>query len=127
MATILLVEDNEDNRELIHALLDERYTLRSCGDGYEALACLEQETPDLLLCDIALPGMDGTTLLERIRARSEWAGIPAVALTSHAMKGDREQFLDMGFDQYISKPIVDDEALIAVIEELLQPDASDTV
>lgn len=121
MKKVLLVEDNEDNRDLVFALLDDVYTLQACADGFEVLQLFQDDKsyrPDVLLCDISLPGMDGVALLREIRKIPRLHGLPAVALTSHAMKGDQERFLAAGFDAYVSKPILDDNDLIAPIERL---------
>jgi len=118
MQNILLIEDNADNRDLVHAFLDGEYEVRSVEDGYQALALLEDDAlspPDLILCDIALPGLDGVQVLQRLRAIPRLTALPVVAVTSHAMAGDRERFLDAGFDAYLSKPIHDPEDLYAAI------------
>jgi two-component system, cell cycle response regulator DivK len=75
--------------------------------------------PDLVLLDISLPGMDGTEVLARMRSVPAWRDLPAIALTAHAMAGDRERFLGFGFDSYITKPIVDERVLIDAIDALL--------
>lgn len=118
---ILLVEDNSDNRDLVFAFLDDFYDVQACVDGFQALERLADvdPLPDLLLCDISLPGMDGVELLRRLRAEPRLCAIPAIALTSHAMKGDQERFFAAGFDAYVSKPILDDASLIEPIESLL--------
>jgi two-component system, cell cycle response regulator DivK len=103
---VLIVDDNERNRRLArdvlrHAGLE---TLEA-GDGGTAIAAATAELPDVILMDIRLPDMDGVAAVEVLRADSVTAGIPVVALTSFAMKGDRERFLAAGFDGYIEKPI----------------------
>lgn len=121
MKKILLIEDNPDNADLVFAFLDDLYDIRTCVDGFEALALLKtgDYSPDLLLCDISLPGMDGIQLIEQIRQIPDLQNIPAIALTSHAMKGDQERFLSAGFDAYVSKPILDDVSLTGPINRLL--------
>jgi two-component system, cell cycle response regulator DivK len=116
---IALVEDNPDNRLLVQALLEDRYDIDEYENGIEALDGLSESLPDLVLLDISLPGMDGTEVLARIRATSTWRELPVIALTAHAMAGDRERFLAVGFDSYITKPIVDEQVLIDAIEALL--------
>jgi len=121
MKHILLVEDNADNRDLVLALLEDAYGVRACVDGFETLELFERDSaylPDLILCDISLPGMDGIELLRTLRQQNRLASIPAIALTSHAMKGDRERFLAAGFEAYISKPILDDRVLLQAIRQL---------
>lgn len=104
---ILVVEDNQQNLELVEFLLLEAgLRVRTAHDGAEMRRELERGgLPTLVLMDIQLPGVDGLTLVAEIRERPEAAGVPIVALTAHAMRGDRERFLDAGCDGYISKPI----------------------
>ncbi len=117
---LLIVEDNPDNRLLLRVLLQEHYVLKEFSDGDSALAALAQAAPDLALLDISLPGMDGEELLARIRAQERWRTLPAIAFTAHAMTGDREHFLQAGFDGYVAKPITDEQLLLATIASLLQ-------
>jgi CheY-like chemotaxis protein len=117
--TVAVVEDNEDNRLLMRALLEGEYALDEYGDGPSALAGMFARPPDLVLLDISLPGMDGNEVLAQLRADVKLSGLPVIALTAHAMVGDRERFLAAGFDDYITKPIVDDEALFDSIRRLL--------
>ena len=105
MARILIVEDNPDNMKLFRALLTMKghvVTALPSGDGL--LEEMEAHPPDLVLMDIQLPGRDGFALLSVIRASSQ-ARVKVVALTAHAMSGDREKARDAGFDEYITKPI----------------------
>lgn len=117
---ILLVEDNPDNRLLVAVLLEERYRVIEAASAEEALVLLPMVRPDLFLIDISLPGMDGTAFLAEIRRMPEHAGRPAIALTAHAMIGDRERFLGQGFDGYVSKPIQAERMLFEVIEGALR-------
>lgn len=123
MKKILLVEDNEDNRDLVCALLEDQYLVEECGDAGEALRRLRtghpDGQPDLLLLDISLPGMDGVELLHHIRKDPLLAHIPAVALTAHALKDDGNRFMAEGFDGYVTKPIVNEDLLFDVIAKLL--------
>ena len=119
LRTLAVVEDNADNRLLLEAILSERYTLRQYESGDAALAGIHEDRPDLVILDISLPEMSGEEVLAEIRGNPETASLPVVALTAHAMAGDREKFLDAGFDGYVSKPIVDEDALLGVIERLL--------
>ncbi|CAN5696039.1 response regulator [soil metagenome] len=116
---LALVEDNPDNRLLVQAILEDDYEIDEYENGIDALAGMATSPPELVLLDISLPGMDGTEVLERMRRDDVMRGIPVIALTAHAMAGDRERFLDLGFDHYMTKPIVDVEALVAAIERLL--------
>ena len=119
MRKIAVVEDNVDNRLLVQAILDDLYEISEYESGMEVMAGLADNIPDLVLLDISLPGMDGTEVLEWIRAQDELSSLPVIALTAHAMSGDREKYLDMGFDEYVTKPIVDEEVLMRAIERLL--------
>ena len=118
-ATIAVVEDNADNRLLLQALLGDAYTLVEFESGADALAAFARSRPDLVLLDISLPGMDGTEILQLIRADAGLRALPVIALTAHAMAGDREKFLAAGFDDYLTKPIVDEMKLFAAIDRLL--------
>ena len=119
MTTIAVVEDNADNRLLLQALLADRYDLVEFDNGVDALAGLSASLPDLVLLDISLPGMDGNEILSRIRADDRLRPLPVIALTAHAMSGDREKYLSAGFNDYITKPIVDETILIDAIERWL--------
>src|SRR5229473_4910410 len=102
-----VVEDNPDNRLLVQVILEPFYEVVEYETGFAALEGLGKEKPDLVLLDVSLPEMDGTEVLRRIRADEKLRGLPVIALTAHAMAGDREKFLDAGFDDYVTKPIVD--------------------
>lgn len=117
--TLAVVEDNADNRLLIQALLADSYELVEYENGADALSGFAAAPPDLVLLDISLPGMDGTEVLQRMRADQRLRGIPVIALTAHAMAGDREKFLAAGFDDYVTKPIVDETRLFTAIDRLL--------
>jgi CheY-like chemotaxis protein len=119
MTTIAVVEDNADNRLLLQAILDGLYELVEYENGIDALAGLAASLPDLVLLDISLPGMDGNQILARIRADDALRHLPVIALTAHAMSGDREKYLDAGFNDYITKPIVDETILLSAIERWL--------
>ncbi|HSK19082.1 MAG TPA: response regulator [Longimicrobiales bacterium] len=120
MTRIALVEDNADNRLLVHAILEEMYEIDEYDSGSDALTGMLAQPPALVLLDISLPVMDGTEVLRRVRADDRLRGIPVIALTAHAMAGDREKFLGMGFDAYVTKPIVDESVLLGEIERLLE-------
>ncbi len=119
MPTIAVVEDNADNRLLLQAILGDQYDLVEYENGLDALAGIARNCPDLVLLDISLPGMDGTEVLQAIRANVELRALPVIALTAHAMAGDREKFLAAGFDDYVTKPIVDETQLLGAISRLL--------
>lgn len=119
MARLAVVEDNADNRLLLQAILGDEHELVEYDNGIDALKGITGSRPDLVLLDISLPGMDGNEILQRIRADVTLRQLPVIALTAHAMAGDREKFLAAGFDDYITKPIVDETILSASIKRLL--------
>ncbi len=103
---ILVVDDNQDNRELVVKILGKRgYILFEAVDGQDALDRALAEHPDLILMDISLPKMDGYEVTRRLKGMDGYKDIPIIALTAHAMKGDREKALKAGCCDYISKPI----------------------
>lgn len=106
-ARILLVDDNAINRKLACDLLGlEGYEVQQCEDADQAIEVLAHGLlPDLVLMDISLPGMDGLTLTRQLKADSRYAGMPIVAMTAFAMKGDEQRALDAGCSGYITKPI----------------------
>ena len=105
-AQILVVEDNGKNMKLFRdVLLAKGYRTLAATTGEEAVALAVEHSPDLVLMDIQLPGIDGVAALGRLRADDRTASVPVVALTAQAMEGDRERFLAAGFDGYISKPV----------------------
>ncbi|MBD3267572.1 response regulator [bacterium] len=116
MTRIAVVEDNPDNRLLVQALLEDRYELTEYDNGKDALDGIQQEKPDAVLLDISLPEMDGLEVLQHIRANEHLKDLHVIALTAHAMAGDRENFLQAGFNDYITKPILDETVLIDAIE-----------
>ena len=116
MTRIAVVEDNPDNRLLVRAILEDRYGVLEYEDGPCALEGLRTDRPDVVLLDISLPGMDGVTVLREIRRDEALRGLPVIALTAHAMAGDREKYLKEGFDDYLTKPILDETELTSAIE-----------
>ena len=113
------MEDNPDNLLLVQVILEEQYELSLYETGIEALEGFKEEKPNLILLDISLPAMDGTEVLGRIRADGELQDIPVIALTAHAMAGDRDKYLSAGFNDYVTKPIEDETVLLGAIERLL--------
>ena len=103
---VLVVDDNPINLELVKVVLEAAgHVVRQAGSGSGALAAVRQETPDLVLTDIGLPGMDGYGLLEALRTDPANSMIPVVALTAYAMDGDEQRARAAGFDGYFTKPI----------------------
>ena len=119
---IAVVEDNPDNRMLVQALLEDTYEISEYETGVEAINGLGDDIPDLILLDISLPEMDGTEVLAWIRDQDALKDLPVIALTAHAMSGDREKFLASGFNGYVTKPIVDEDVLFGAIEHCLPTD-----
>jgi two-component system cell cycle response regulator DivK len=103
---VLVVEDNERNMKLFRDVLQATgYRTLEATCGEEALVLAAEHLPDLVLMDIQLPDIDGVEALRRLRTDERTAGLPVLALTAQAMQGDRERFLEAGFDGYVSKPV----------------------
>lgn len=103
---ILVIEDQVLNRKVVRIVLQsEGYDVLEATDANEALRCLEENDPVLILMDIALPGQSGEELTRQIRTNPNWRSIPIIALTAAAMTGDRERILKSGCNDYLSKPI----------------------
>lgn len=120
MKRIAVVEDNPDNMLLIHAILDDIYDIDEYETGRSALDGLRENIPCLVLLDISLPGMDGVQILSEIRKDDNLKNLPVIALTAHAMTGDKDKYIKIGFNGYVSKPIIDEYVLINTINELLK-------
>lgn len=106
LRSVLVVEDNLQNLELVEFLLEEAgIAVASATDAAAALEALATTVPDVVLMDMQLPGTDGLTLVGQLRTSPRTATVPIIALTAHAMRGDRERFLAGGCDAYIAKPI----------------------
>lgn len=119
MLKILLVEDNETNRDMLSRRLARRgYEVIIAVDGAEGLAMARAEAPDLILMDMSLPVLDGWEATRQIKAAANTCAIPVIALTAHAMAGDREKALKAGCDEYETKP-VEFQRLLSKIEALL--------
>jgi CheY-like chemotaxis protein len=127
MNTVAVVEDNADNRLLLQAILDGLYDVVEYENGVDALAGLAAHLPDLVLLDISLPGMDGNEILARIRADETLRRLPVIALTAHAMAGDREKYLAAGFNDYITKPIVDETLLLRAMDKWIAAGKAGTI
>ena len=119
MRRIMIIEDNADNRMLLSAILGDDYLVTQHANGPAGLASLAAEQPELVLLDISLPGMDGVEVLRHIRADPIFRHLPVIAFTAHAMRSDRAKYLAHGFDDYITKPIVDETILLGSISTLL--------
>ena len=110
MKTVLIVEDVELNRDLLVQLLQDDYRLVLAHDGQAALEKARDERPDLILMDLSLPRLDGWEATRRLKSDRSLAGIPVIALSAHAMRGDEEQARAAGCDDFLTKPI--DETLL---------------
>ncbi len=121
MAKILIIEDTENNRVLLtRRLRPKDHVILTAEDAERGLALVREERPDLILMDVGLPGMDGWTATRQLKADSASRHIPVIALTAHAMEGDRAKALEAGCDDYETKPI-DFNRLFEKIDRLLAP------
>ncbi|HKA21899.1 MAG TPA: response regulator [Blastocatellia bacterium] len=119
MPKILLVEDNEMNRDMLSRRLERRgYRVAIALDGEQGVSMAGSEAPDLVLMDMSLPVLDGWEAARRLKAVPETRAIPIIALTSHAMVGDREKAIEAGCDDYDTKP-VEFQRLLEKIETIL--------
>jgi CheY-like chemotaxis protein len=119
MAKILLVEDNEMNRDMLSRRLIKRgHEIVMAFDGKAGVDMAKSESPDIILLDMSLPIMDGWEAAGHLKGDDETKGIPIIALTAHAMAGDREKTLEAGCDEYDTKP-VDFKRLLGKIESLV--------
>jgi CheY-like chemotaxis protein len=120
MAKLLLVEDNEMNRDMLSRRLERKgYQVLFAVDGEQGIAMAKSALPDLILMDMSLPVIDGWEATRRLKSTPETSVIPVIALTAHAMVGDRQLALDAGCDDYDIKPI-DLPRLLEKIEALLK-------
>lgn len=119
MAKILLVEDNEMNRDMLSRRLIKRgFEVVIAVDGQAGLDAARSDLPDLILLDMSLPVMDGWTAAGHLKGDDSTSAVPIIALTAHALAGDREKAMDAGCDDYDTKPI-DLKRLLGKIEALL--------
>ncbi len=119
MAKILLVEDNEMNRDMLSRRLSRKgYEVVVSEDGAKGVSMAASERPDLILMDMSLPIIDGWEATRQVKQAPETADIPIIALTAHAMAGDREKAIEAGCDDYDTKPI-ELPRLLEKIERLL--------
>jgi CheY-like chemotaxis protein len=102
---IAIIDDNEDNRFVFRTYFEDRHRVMEFAEGREALVSMRTDIPDIIFLDISLPGIDGLEVLRQIRQDHQLRHLPVIAVTAHAMIGDRERFLNAGFDGYVSKPI----------------------
>jgi len=119
MAKILLVEDNDMNRDMLSRRLQRKgHDILMAADGMQAILMAESEAPDIIILDMSLPVIDGWEAAQRLKSSATTRSVPIIALTAHAMSGDRERALAAGCDDYDTKP-VDFPQLLAKIDALL--------
>ena len=119
MARLLYVEDNDDNVYMLRRRLERRgHRVSVAPDGESGIEQARAEQPDLILMDMGLPGIDGWEATRRLKAERSTAAIPVIALTAHAMEGDREKALAAGCDEFETKPVQLDQ-LLTKIDSLL--------
>jgi len=114
MKKILVIEDVDFNRDLVVQLLEDKYQVIEAVNGQEGVSIAEKEKPELILMDLSLPVMDGWEATRVLKANSELRSIPVIALTAHAMKGDEEKALAAGCDDYLVKPLDEDELMLKI-------------
>lgn len=121
MKTVLVVEDNEMNLDMLSRRLERRgFLVVSARDGTEALEAARRHRPDLILLDLSLPHLDGWTAARILKSEEQTKPIPIIALTAHALRGDREKAEESGCDDYDTKP-VEIVRLLAKIEQWTKP------
>jgi CheY-like chemotaxis protein len=119
MACIVVIEDDPASRELIVYLLEAfGHRVRASADGVSGLAGIERQPPEIVLCDLHMPGIDGFGIARRLKRDPALRHIPLVAVTALAMLGDRTRVLEAGFDEYLTKPI-DPQRFVGQVEALL--------
>ena len=118
MRTILVVEDVDYNRDLLVQLLEDEYEILTAADGAGGIEAAARARPDLILMDLSLPVVDGWEATRRLKARPETEAIPVIALTAHAMQGDEDKARACGCDDYLTKPI-DEDQLFAKLARFL--------
>ena len=120
MTKVLVADDNAAGRELVRTVLERLgYEITEAADGWEALRAARELRPDLIILDLNMPRMDGFEVIRELRRHAEFAVTPVLALTASAMQGDRQQAIDAGFTNYMSKPI-GPRQLRTEVERLLQ-------
>jgi CheY-like chemotaxis protein len=118
MKKVLVVEDVDFNRELVVQLLEDKYHVIEAVNGQEGVELAERERPELILMDLSLPVMDGWEATRRLKANDDLRSIPVIALTAHAMAGDKEKALAAGCDDYLVKPLDEDELMARIAKYL---------
>lgn len=119
LSNVLIIEDNPDNMLTLKALLSSQYEIFEAFDGQDGLKKAQSQNPDLILLDMALPKLSGEKIIENLKNDVKTRDIPIIAVTAQAMKGDREKFIKLGCDGYVSKPI-DNKLMLAEIRKLFK-------
>lgn len=119
MKRVAVVEDSPEIRLFVTVLLSRAYEVDQYGDGQEALDGFVERRPGLVLMDISLPRIDGTEVLARMRNDPALRRIPVIAFTAYASESERRRFLDLGFDDHISKPVTDFQLFLETVERVL--------
>lgn len=121
MSHVLIIEDNAANLELMTYILDAfGHRVRSASDGAAGIAAARSEPPDVIICDVQLPRVDGFEVARQLKGDQALCAIPLVAVTALAMVGDRDRILAAGFDGYIAKPI-EPEQFVRQVEAFIAP------
>ena len=120
MVTVSIIDDDEDSNMILSFYLEDKWQVTTFLDWKEALEAYEKGPPDLIFLDISLPGIDGTEVLKKIRDKQQLKHVKVIALTGYSLPGDREKFLSLGFDEYVSKPIPDMKTLTKLVEKCLR-------
>ena len=119
---LLIIEDNPQNYYMMRFLLEKHgFSVVVAENGRDGIAAALRCRPAAVLLDIQLPEMDGDAVAAELRKNPDMKEVPVIAVTSYAMAGDRERYLGAGFDDYVTKPIVDEDVLIGAIERWLKP------
>jgi two-component system cell cycle response regulator DivK len=122
-ACILIIEDNEPNLNLVRYLLEHRgYAIVTAVDGNAGVEMAQALHPDLILCDLQMPGLDGFGVLRKLREDPALRSVVMIAVTALSMPGDRDSVLAAGFDGYLAKPI-DPETFVTQVEAFLRPES----
>lgn len=123
MAVVLLVEDNFDNRFIYRTILEHRgHTVHEAEDGFRGVQLAQRLQPDVILLDIAMPVMNGWEAIQQLKRDPLTQGIPVIALTAHAFQQDEERARELGFDQFIRKPVEPIDVARAVEAAIPGPD-----
>lgn len=120
MKKIAIIDDSTEYRSIVRTILDGKYEISEYETGSSGLDGIRKIIPNLLLLDINLPEMDGREVLKILRLNKITEKLPVIAFTTHAKEGDKERFLSLGFNAYISKPLSNDSILLDSIEGLLK-------